>query len=131
MERGFLASLFDVSFESLITTTIIKVVYVLYMIVIGLIALGFTVAAFHASTAAGIFTLLIGAPLASLMYLILVRVFLEAIIALFRIMENTQLMVASGGSVTSPGVAGAAIPGSSQPTASPSPPAPGPLPPQA
>ncbi len=128
MKKGFLASLFDISFESLITTKIIKVVYVLYMIGIGVAALALVVAAFNSSTGAGIFVLLIAAPLGSLIYLILIRVFLEAIIALFRIMENTHLMVASAGTATGVGVPGAATPGSSLPPTSPPPPAAGPLP---
>jgi hypothetical protein len=38
-DQGFLASLFDISFSSLITTKVIKVLYLLSMIIIGLLAL--------------------------------------------------------------------------------------------
>ncbi len=95
-QRGFLQSLFDLSFTSLVTTKIIKVLYVLAMIVIGLTALLFIVAAFHRSGADGIVVLFIVAPIVSFFYLVYARVLLELIIALFRIMENTGELVAQG-----------------------------------
>lgn len=128
MEKGVLRSLFDISFRSLITTKIIKVVYVLYMIVIALVALAFIVSAFNASAAAGVAVLVIGAPLGALVYLIFARVWLEALIALFRIMENTQELVRQGGLGSTPAATGPIIPPSA------SPPGPGgidPLPPSA
>ena len=92
-EQGFLASLFDVEFKSLITTKVIKVLYILSMIVIGLAALAFVAAAFANSVAGGLIVLLIVAPLVALLYLIYVRVLLEIVIAVFRIMEtNTELV---------------------------------------
>jgi uncharacterized membrane protein len=108
-EQGFLASLFDVEFKSLITTKVIKVLYILSMIVIGLAALAFVAAAFANSVAGGLIVLLIVAPLVALLYLIYVRVLLEIVIAVFRIMEtNTELVGlqrAHGGGGPGPGVA--------------------------
>jgi uncharacterized membrane protein len=108
-EQGFLASLFDVEFKSLITTKVIKVLYILSMIVIGLAALAFVGAAFANSVAGGLIVLLIVAPLMALLYLIYVRVLLEIVIAVFRIMEtNTELVTlqrAHGGGGPGPGVA--------------------------
>lgn len=127
MEKGFFGSLFDVSFDSLVTTKIVKVVYVLYMVAIALLALGFIVSAFAASTVSGVLVLLIGAPLGSLIYLIFARVFLEAIIALFRIMENTQQLVAQGLPGSSPAGPTLATPAAPAPPAGPQ--APGPSPP--
>jgi hypothetical protein len=92
--RGFVASLFDVSFSSLVTTRVIKVLYILSMILIGLAALSFIGVAFANSAAAGLFTLLIIAPLVSLLYLTYVRVLLELVIAIFRIMETNVELVA-------------------------------------
>ena len=91
--KSFFASLFDISFSSLVAPKVIKVLYVLSMIVIGLTALFFVVGAFTESAAAGIFTLLIAAPLAGLLYLIYVRVILEVIICIFRIMESNVELV--------------------------------------
>jgi Domain of unknown function (DUF4282) len=105
-ERNFLSSLFDISFTSFITTRIIKVVYVITLVLIGLAALVFVVAAFAESPAGGIFVLLIVAPLVSLLYVIYARVLLELVMAIFRIMEHTgeqvNLLRAQSG-----GVAGA------------------------
>ena len=76
--RGFFASLFDFSFTSLVTTKIIKALYVISVIVIGLSSLGLV------------------APLVALLWLIYTRVILELFIALFRIAENTSELVAQG-----------------------------------
>ena len=102
MDQGF--------FRSLITTKIIKVVYVLYMVVIALLALALIVSAFSSSVAAGVVVLVIGAPLGALVYLIFARVWLEAIIALFRIMENTQELVRQGGLGGTPAATGPGVP---------------------
>jgi hypothetical protein len=123
-EQGFLASLFDISFSSLVTTRVIKVLYLLSMIIIGLFALFFVVAAFSNSVASGIVVLLIIAPLAGLLYLIYVRVLLELVIVIFRIWETNVELVslqrgqAAGGSAPPP-------PPSSPPP--PAPPSPGPV----
>ena len=103
MEKGFLPSLFDVSFSNLITPRVIKVLYVLSMIVIGLMALAFIAAAFSESAAAGLFTLIVLAPLAGLFYLIYARVILEVIICLFRIMDANVELVALQRAATGPG----------------------------
>jgi len=131
VQKGFLASLFDFSFSSLITTKIIKVIYVISMIVIGLLALGFTLAAFRASPVIGVLTLIVLAPLGAVIYVIYIRVILEVVIALFRIMENTQQLVAQGGlsgsaSAASASLSDAPTPGLGQPTS----PSEGSLPPQ-
>ena len=92
--QGFLASLFDVSFSSLITTRVIKILYILSMVLIGLTALVFVGAAFANSVLAGLFTLVVIAPFVSLLYLVYVRVLLEIVIAIFRIMESNVELVA-------------------------------------
>jgi hypothetical protein len=109
--KGFFASLFDISFTSLITTKIIKVLYVISLILIGLTWLFFTIAAFVASPAAGVFVLLIVGPLASLFYAIVTRVTLEVVIALFRIMETNVTIAAN--TTTAPSTP----PGAGQPAA--------------
>ena len=90
MQKGFFASLFDVSFTSFITTKIIKVVYIIILVVISLAALVFVGAAFSQSSAAGVITLLIFAPLAWLLYVIYARIALEVIIQIFRITEQQR-----------------------------------------
>lgn len=93
-EKGFFASLFDLSFSSLVTPKVIKFVYVLTLIAIVLMALFFIGAAFVKSAALGLLTLVILAPLASLFYVVYARVLLEFIIVVFRIMECQRDMLA-------------------------------------
>jgi hypothetical protein len=102
VQKGFFGSLFDVSFSSLITTKVIKVLYILSMILIGLMALFFVVGAFTQSAAGGVITLLVLAPLAALLYLIYVRVILEVIICVFRIMETNVELVSLQRAATGP-----------------------------
>lgn len=102
VEKGFFASLFDISFSSLVATKVIKIIYVLSMILIGLFALVFVAGAFSNSVAAGLFTLIILAPLAALLYLIYVRVILEVIICVFRIMETNVELVSLQRAATGP-----------------------------
>jgi Domain of unknown function (DUF4282) len=118
VEKGFFGSLFDVSFSSLITTKVIKVIYVLSMIVIGLVALLFVAAAFSESAAAGLFTLVVLAPVAAFFYLIYTRVLLEVIICLFRIMETNTELVALQRAATGP----ATPPSPPEPPSTPPPP---------
>jgi len=90
--KGFFASLFDLSFSSLITTKIIKVMYVITLALIGLAYLAFTLSAFSADPGAGALVLFIVGPLIALFYIVYARVFLEIVIALFRIMESNVEM---------------------------------------
>ena len=93
-QKGFFGSLFDFSFTSFVTTKIVKFLYVLTVVLLGLGALVFVVASFSSSAAAGLFMLFIGAPLAFLLYVIYTRVLLELFIAIFRIMETNAELVA-------------------------------------
>ena len=93
MEKGFFGSLFDLSFSSLITTKVIKVIYAITMVAIGVIAVVFVLGAFSQSAGAGIATLVILAPVLSVLWLIYTRVVLEVIIVLFRIMETNVELV--------------------------------------
>lgn len=94
MQKGFFGSLFDISFSSLITTKVIKVLYVISLIVIGLFALFFIIGAFVQSAGLGILTLIIFAPLGALLYAVYTRVILEFIIVVFRIAEYNGELVA-------------------------------------
>ena len=88
--KGFFASLFDLTFTSLITTKIIKIIYLLSLIAIGLTALLFVIVAFRVSSTLGAVTLFILAPLAALFYVIYTRVALEFVITVFRIAEYNR-----------------------------------------
>jgi hypothetical protein len=115
--KGFLASLFDTSFANLVTPRVIKVIYIISMVVIGLVALFWIAAAFTQSAAYGLLVLVIAAPLVSLLYLIYTRVLLEVILVLFRIMDSNVELVA---------LQRASTPGVAAPPPPPPPPAPEP-----
>ena len=88
--KSFFGSLFDYSFSSFITPRIIKVLYVLATIGISLWTLFLIVAAFNVSDGVGVGMLLIGGPLFFVFSMIYARVFLELVIAFFRINGNVQ-----------------------------------------
>jgi ribosomal protein L40E len=134
MQRGFFSSLFDLSFTSFVTTKIIKVIYVLTLIMIGLVALAFVGGAFQASAALGLFVLVVGAPIAALIYIIYARVILELIIQVFRISEllrdqNSLQRAAFSAAGWLPGEAAPTVPPMTAPVSVPAPaPAPAPVP---
>jgi hypothetical protein len=94
--KGFFESLFDFSFEDLVTTKIIKFLYILSIIGAGLASLFWISLAFSVSAIFGVLMLLIGAPLLFMLSVIYARVLLEIIIVIFRISENTAKIAAQG-----------------------------------
>jgi hypothetical protein len=104
MQKGFFASLFDVSFSSLITTKVIKAIYLLSMVVIGLVGLFFILATAARDDAGGgeVIVALILVPIFALIYLVYTRVLLEVIIVLFRIMETNVELVEIQRAASSP-----------------------------
>jgi len=95
MESGFFSRLFDLSFSEFITT---KVVKVLFIIGIAFGAL-YTLSLFVAGLSQGGLTALIavvGAPILFIITVLLTRIWLEIIIVVFRIAENTAKLVEQG-----------------------------------
>jgi Domain of unknown function (DUF4282) len=95
--KGFVASLFDFGFTSFVTPTVVKVLYVLIMIVLALTGLGFAVSAFTLNKIAGIFVLIVVAPLFFFVFLALYRIVLELFIVIFRIAEDLRAIRDRGG----------------------------------
>jgi hypothetical protein len=97
-EKGFLGSLFDFSFNSMVTPKIIKVLYVLFTLWTALVGLIILVIGFRTGhMAGGLFTLIIIEPIFLLLTLGIYRVVLEAFMVIFRmydemkkIRENTE-----------------------------------------
>jgi Domain of unknown function (DUF4282) len=83
--KGFFASLFDYSFSSFITPKIIKLLYILSTIVVGLWTLFGILWAFKQSTGFGIVTLVLLGPIFFMITMIYTRVWLELLIVFFRI----------------------------------------------
>jgi hypothetical protein len=88
--KGFLASLFDVGFNSFVTPKIVKAVYVLVMILTGLWELALAVAAFKLNIVLGIIVLFILGPVFFVVYLALWRMVLELVMVIFRIAEDVR-----------------------------------------
>ena len=89
--KGFLASLFDVSFSAFVTPKVIKVVYVIIMILIGLGTLGDIIFGFVAFHAVGIIFLPI-ALLLGLIYLAVARIGFEIVMIIFRMGDDIHAM---------------------------------------
>ena len=88
--KGFLASLLDPSFSTLVTTRVIRYLYILLLVLFGLGLLGFIVASIASGSAVQIVIALIIGPLVALLYVIYARVILEVILAIFRILESSR-----------------------------------------
>lgn len=88
-EKGFFGRLFDLSFNEFITTKIIKFLYVLAMIGAGIGALVILIGGFRSGSFGGAVGGLILAPIAFVLYVVLARIWLELVIVVFRIAENT------------------------------------------
>ncbi len=85
--KGFFGALFDFSFEHFVTPMIVKVVYVLAIISLGLGFLVFLVAAFAQDGASGLAVLILG-PIALLLYICLIRMTLEFYLAITRMSQD-------------------------------------------
>lgn len=86
--KGFVGALLDLSFTTFVTPTIIKVVYVMGLVLIGLATLFFALSGFFGdSPALGIVTIIV-APIIGLLYLCLFRMMCEFYLAITRMSED-------------------------------------------
>lgn len=85
--QGFFAKLFDFSFRSFITPTIISIIYgiVLALLIVATILSIFL--GFRAGAAAGVIILILS-PIIFLIYLTFARMWLEVVVVLFRIAQD-------------------------------------------
>ncbi|NLX07570.1 MAG: DUF4282 domain-containing protein [Phycisphaerae bacterium] len=88
-ERGFFAALFDLSFSEFVTTRVIRVLYIIAIVVVALGMIGIILSGFAQGVSNGI-VLLIVSPIVFLLYVLVVRIWLEVILVIFRIEENTR-----------------------------------------
>jgi uncharacterized membrane-anchored protein len=88
----FVAALFDLSFTTFVTPSIIKVVYVIGLIAIGAATLFFALSGFFSSDspALGVVTLVIS-PVVGLLYLCFFRMMCEFYLAITRMSEDIHL----------------------------------------
>lgn len=94
--KGFFGQLFDLSFNEFVTTKIIKALFVLAIIGSGFGGLAIMLGMFATRSFLGVVGGLIAGPLAFLLYVIGARVWLEVLIVIFRIAENTAKLAGRG-----------------------------------
>jgi hypothetical protein len=82
--KGFFAGLFDFGFTTFVTPKVIKFVYVVITILIGISWIVWIIAGFGYSSGLGILALVFG-PLVALLWLIAYRITLELVMVIFRI----------------------------------------------
>lgn len=107
--KGFFASLFDFSFSSLVTTRIIKILYIVITVIVSLIAFLFLIAGLTQGPASALGAIIF-APLGWLFYMISARVSLEIIIVVFRIGDDVRYLAVRGGAPSPPPVPPANFP---------------------
>ncbi|MCS7173179.1 MAG: DUF4282 domain-containing protein [Armatimonadetes bacterium] len=90
--RGFFEALFDFSFTSLVTTRLVRVLYILTVILTGVWSLFFLLAGLSRGGGAGLVSLVL-ALLGFLVAVTYTRVLLEVLVVIFRIHENVQELV--------------------------------------
>jgi uncharacterized membrane protein len=93
--QGFFSALYDLSFRSFITPKIVGIVYVLSLIVTALWAIlyliaGFAYAPYVGQSGGEILFHIVGAVLIFLVGSIGARIYLEFVLVVFRIAENTE-----------------------------------------
>jgi hypothetical protein len=93
--KGFFGSLFDLSFSEFVTTRVIKLLFILTIIGSGLGALFILISMFSVGFGRGLLGLIV-APILFLLYVLFSRIWLEVVIVLFRIAENTSRLVEQG-----------------------------------
>ena len=87
--KGFFGDLFDFEFKDFITVRIIKVIYILGMILIAIGALIALIAGFSRGGGASIIFTFVLVPFGALLTIIFFRVYLELVVVIFRIGENS------------------------------------------
>lgn len=88
--KGFFSALFDFSFSSFVTPKIIKLVYVIATVLIGLGLLVFLITSLVTGEALAILMAIIIGPIVALIYLALMRMSLEMYFAVVRLSEDVH-----------------------------------------
>ena len=91
--KGFFAGLFDFTFETFVALKVIKVLYALFLLVLGLGILGgfgaAVISMIQGQVLAGL-GMIIVLPFAAIIYLVMGRVYFELIIVAFKIAEDAD-----------------------------------------
>ncbi len=91
--QSFFATMLDLSFQEFITIRIVKVLYVLLLLLVGIWALAILIGGLASGRAIGMLGGVVGAPIAFILGALGARVYMELLIVFFRIAENTDTLV--------------------------------------
>ena len=111
--KGFIRSLYDFGFTSLIATKVIKVVYALLVIIYSVGAALLLLVCLASRSAPLVVAGVIFIPVWYLIYLILLRIFMEIIVVFFKLGEDVHA-IRHGASETGPSVTAARGPAESE-----------------
>ena len=90
--RVFLATLFDLEFRHTLTTRMVPIIYTLGIASFAIVALSIAVLGFRISFLAGLFYTFVVGPAAFLALVLAMRVALEFVLSVFRLLEITEAM---------------------------------------
>jgi len=90
--KGYIRSLYDFSFSSLITLRVIRVLYILITILYSLGALVVFVSLLTRHSAADIVIAIIGVPIVYFIYLTVARIGLEILMVVFNIGKDVRVI---------------------------------------
>jgi len=94
-QKGLFGRLFELSFTEFVTPRMIKVLFVLAIIISAIGALLLLISGIVEGVGAAFLSIIL-APIVFFLYVIMARIWLEVIIVLFRIAENTGRLVEQG-----------------------------------
>lgn len=84
-QRSFFSALFDFRFETYVTPKVVPVLYVLGIVAVALAYISWVITAFSVNAGFGLFVLLIGGPIVSILILTFLKVTLEFYLAIVRL----------------------------------------------
>ena len=87
---GFFSSLFDLSFTRLVTTRVVKALYILLIVVVAIGLVATITSSIIAGSITGVLISVIGGTLGALLTIIYGRIMLEVLLAIFRILETNR-----------------------------------------
>lgn len=95
-DKGLVDSLMDMSFQSFVTPKIVKLLYILMILASALGALSVLGSGLFSGKFFGMVGGVVGAPIVFVVGVLVARVYMEILIVVFKIAENTSEMARRG-----------------------------------
>ncbi len=95
-DKSFFQSLFDFSFTSFVTPKLIKILYGISLVLIAIAVIALIVSGFSSGVGLGLLFLFIVGPLYGIFLVLFARMYMEILIAIFRIVELLAELVDQG-----------------------------------